>query len=80
MGIRGVALVWFENYLAGRTQFVDIDGNRSEALSIDISVIQGSILGRIHVILTTSTRQPLFSLSCLQTTLPGLVKAKTCGT
>ncbi len=47
MGIRGVALVWFENYLACRTQFVDIDGNRSEALSIDISVIQGSILGPI---------------------------------
>ena len=47
MGIRGVALTWFKNYLAGRTQFVDIDGNRSDALSIDISVIQGSILGPI---------------------------------
>jgi hypothetical protein len=29
MGIRGAALIWFGNYLAGRTQFVDIDGNRS---------------------------------------------------
>jgi hypothetical protein len=47
MGVRGVALTWFKNYLAGRTQFVDIDGNRSDALSIDISVIQGSILGPI---------------------------------
>jgi hypothetical protein len=28
-------------------QFVDIDGNRSEALNIDISVIQGCILGSI---------------------------------
>jgi hypothetical protein len=47
MGVCGVALTWFKNYLAGRTHFVDIDGNRSDALSIDISVIQGSILGPI---------------------------------
>jgi hypothetical protein len=47
MGIRGTPYVWFKNYLSDRTQFVDINGNRSEALSIDISVIQGSILGPI---------------------------------
>jgi len=42
MGIRGAALTWFGNYMAGRTQFVDIDGKRSESRNIDISVIQGS--------------------------------------
>jgi hypothetical protein len=47
MGIRGVAHKWFQNYLAGRSQFVDIGGNRSNPLNIDISVIQGSILGPI---------------------------------
>jgi hypothetical protein len=39
MGIRGVALNWFKNYLAGRSQFVDINGTKSDPLSIDISVI-----------------------------------------
>jgi hypothetical protein len=47
MGIRGTALTWFGNYLAGRSQLVDIDGEKSDALPIDISVIQGSILGPI---------------------------------
>jgi hypothetical protein len=47
MGIRGVAYKWFQNHLAGRSQFVDIGGNRSNPLNIDISVIQGSILGPI---------------------------------
>ncbi len=47
MGIRGTALIWFKNYLTGRSQFVDINGNHCDALNIDISVIQGSILGPI---------------------------------
>jgi hypothetical protein len=48
MGIRGTAYNWwFENYLAGHTQFVDINGNKSDPLAINISVIQGSILGPI---------------------------------
>ena len=47
MGIRGTAYNWFKNYLAGRTQFVDINGNKSDPLAINISVIQGSILGPI---------------------------------
>jgi hypothetical protein len=47
MGVRGVAYKWFHNYLAGRSQFVDIGGSRSNPLNIDISVIQGSILGPI---------------------------------
>jgi hypothetical protein len=47
MGVRGIAHVWFQNYLAGRSQFVDISGEHSDALNIEISVIQGSILGPI---------------------------------
>jgi len=47
MGVRGNTYNWFKNYLAGRSQFVDINGNKSENLEINISVIQGSILGPI---------------------------------
>ena len=47
MGIQNVALKWFKNYLSGRTQQVDINGQLSESRNLDISVIQGSILGPI---------------------------------
>jgi hypothetical protein len=47
MGIQGTALEWFKNYLSGRSQKVDINGSLSDSLNLDISVIQGSILGPI---------------------------------
>jgi hypothetical protein len=47
MGIAGTPLEWFKNYLSGRLQQVDIHGNLSDELHLDISVIQGSILGSI---------------------------------
>jgi hypothetical protein len=47
MGIRGLAHTWFENYLSGRSQCVEIGNNLSAAFNLDISVIQGSILGPI---------------------------------
>ncbi len=47
MGIQNVALKWFKNYLSGRTQQVDINGQLSESRNLDISVIQSSILGPI---------------------------------
>jgi retron-type reverse transcriptase len=47
MGINGIALAWFKNYLSGRSQKVDINGKLSEQKEINISVIQGSILGPI---------------------------------
>jgi hypothetical protein len=47
MGIQGTAHSWFQNYLSGRSQKVDISGTFSEPLNLDISVIQGSILGPI---------------------------------
>jgi len=45
MGINGIAHSWFSSYLQGRSQCVDIEGNFSEFLDLDISVIQGSTLG-----------------------------------
>ena len=47
MGIKNCALKWFKNYLSGRHQRVDINGEFSEVKALDISVIQGSILGPI---------------------------------
>jgi hypothetical protein len=47
MGINGTAHKWFENYLKGRSQKVDINGHLSSEQELDISVIQGSTLGPI---------------------------------
>jgi len=47
LGIQGVALKWFESYLANRLQCVDINGILSDEKCFNISVIQGSILGTI---------------------------------
>jgi hypothetical protein len=47
MGINDTALEWFRNYLSGRSQKVDINGTLSDSKDINISVIQGSILGPI---------------------------------
>lgn len=44
-GIRGTSLDWFRSYLTDRTQVVDINGVQSGERDIDISVMQGSILG-----------------------------------
>jgi len=37
----------FKSYLANRTQQVDINGNLSDLKNLDISVLQGTILGPI---------------------------------
>jgi len=47
MGINGTTHNWFKTYLSGRKQKVEINGSISSELPIDISVIQGSILGPI---------------------------------
>ena len=47
MGINGTILNWFKSYLHNRQQYVDIQGHNSTNRLIDISVIQGSILGPI---------------------------------
>jgi Reverse transcriptase (RNA-dependent DNA polymerase) len=45
LGIRGVELEWFKNYLSNRKQFVSIDGFSSLLCDILIGVPQGSVLG-----------------------------------
>ena len=46
IGIGDIALKWFETYLENRKQFVMVDGALSDfATTINISVLQGSILG-----------------------------------
>jgi hypothetical protein len=47
MGIEGLELLWFKNYLTERGQFVQIKNFRSSVLSIKVGVPQGSILGPI---------------------------------
>ena len=47
LGVTGTALNWFQSYLTNRSQQVDINGNISTPQHINISVLQGSILGPI---------------------------------
>ena len=44
-GIRGVPLQWFKSYLESRTQNVDVENAKSNPLSIQCGVPQGSTLG-----------------------------------
>jgi len=45
LGVRGIELEWFRNYLSNRKQYVYINEKSSSLLSILIGVPQGSILG-----------------------------------
>jgi hypothetical protein len=51
IGIRGVALEWFKNYLSGCKQFVSLNDKCSTLLEILLGVPQGSILGPILFLL-----------------------------
>jgi hypothetical protein len=44
-GLRGIINTWFQNYLADRTQYVEIEGSRSTSRQLQCGVPQGSILG-----------------------------------
>jgi hypothetical protein len=46
-GVTGVAHEWFSSYLTNRKQIVDIAGYTSSPQPLDISTIQGSLLGPI---------------------------------
>ena len=45
LGIKNNALDWFQSYLNNRSQCVDINGQISSPRTINISVMQGSVLG-----------------------------------
>ena len=45
VGVRGKELDWFKDYLAGRKQFVFVNGKCSSLMDILLGVPQGSILG-----------------------------------
>ena len=47
IGIRGTELLWFQDYLCSRKQFVNINGVNSYLMKIICGVPQGSILGPI---------------------------------
>ncbi len=47
LGVNDTALKWFQSYLQNRVQFVEINGTHSTLKPINISVMQGSILGPI---------------------------------
>ena len=47
LGVRGTALNWFKSYLSNRKQKTEVNGSLSTENNIDISVLQGSILGPI---------------------------------
>ena len=45
MSIGGIALKWFKNYLANRTQYVEYNNTTSSLRGVECGVPQGSILG-----------------------------------
>ena len=47
LGITGIELQWFKDYLSNRKQCVDLDGVQSEWIDVQLGVPQGSILGPI---------------------------------
>ena len=47
VGVRGVALRWFQSYLENRTQYVSIDGEESDVKPLRSGVPQGSVLGPV---------------------------------
>ena len=53
-GIKGKALDWLRSYLTNRSQFVNIDGVKSETNNMTCGVPQGSVLGPILYLLYTS--------------------------
>ncbi len=50
-GIRGNELSWFESYIFGRKQYVEIDGKLSDPLTTVCGVPQGSTLGPLLFLL-----------------------------
>ena len=45
IGIRGTAHKWFKSYLSSRSQYVYMNGVRSEYAAVECGIPQGSVLG-----------------------------------
>ena len=50
-GIRGIVKQWFVSYLSNRKQFVSIGSVKSDAMSVNYGVPQGSVLGPLLFLL-----------------------------
>ena len=46
-GIRGIINNWFESYLSSRTQYVSINEENSNIMSVSMGVPQGSVIGPV---------------------------------
>ena len=53
-GITGTVLQWFQSYLTGRSQFVEINDTKSSVRDLTVGVPQGSVLGPILYLLYTA--------------------------
>ena len=53
-GIRDTALMWFQSYLKNRSQYVEVNGTKSEEYTTNIGVPQGGVLSALLFIIHTN--------------------------